>query len=322
MPYPAIYYLASIYYPVLAAVGIPVNVAAIVILSRGKCGLSKGITRYLLGMAAADFLVVVIVITLKKINDLYLYARFLHLTRVCSLLVVFRYASMDCSVWFTVAFTYDRYIAICCQNLQKKYCNERVATVVLVIVAAVSCVRCIPFYFVVEPYVIIDNVPWRCAPIPEYYTEPLWRAIELFDSIFTPILPISLIILFNGLTGKHILVANRVRRGLRGNSENQKDSELENRRKSIILLFTISTNFILLWLPYVIHSMNWQRVNQNYTDQQLNTPIFIFQQCGMMLQFLSICTNTCIYGLTQRKFRDELKSGLKFLFTLNGLLCK
>ncbi|XP_078287272.1 putative G-protein coupled receptor 139 [Rhinoraja longicauda] len=322
MPFPAIYYIGSVYYPLLAAIGIPVNLTAIVILSRGKCGLSKCITRYLVGMAAADFLVVVIAIVAEQINLLYSYASFLLITPVCALTLLFKVASMDCSVWLTVAFTFDRYIAICCPNQQQKYCTERTATIVIITVAILSCLRCIPFYFVMQPQVIIDNVPWGCEPVPEYYTSLFWKTHELIDSIITPLLPICLILLCNGLTIRHIVAANKVRMGLRSNSENQKDSEVENRRKSMILLFALSTNFILLWLPYVIHSMTWQTVNIAYEDKHLNNPTYIMQQCGFMLLFLSTCTNTCIYTLTQRKFREELKHGVKYLITLNGILFK
>lgn len=298
-----------------------VNLTAIVILSRGKCGLSKCITRYLLGMAAADLIVVLINIIVEQINNIYLYARFLLITPVCALTLVFKVASMDWSVWFTVAFTFDRYIAICCQRLREKYCTEKTATVMIVTVVVLGCVRCIPFYFVVEPVAIIDNVLWRCVQIPEYFSSLVWKVYENFDSLITPLLPICLIILFNGLTIRHIIAANRVRQALR-NSESQNDSELKNRRKSMILLFALSFNFVLLSLPYVIHSMNWQAVNYFYTDKYLATPTYIMQQCGFMLQALSTCSNTCIYGLTQRKFRQELKNGLKYVFTLNGHLYK
>lgn len=247
---------------------------------------------------------------------------FLHITPICALTTVFKIASRDCSVWLTVAFTLDRYIAICCQNISKKWCTKRTATITIVLVSVLSCVRCIPFYFEAEPLAVIDRVPWRCIKVPEYFTSPLWKAHELFDSIITPLLPISFILLLNFLTVRHIIAANRVRRGLRSNSENQKDSELDNRRKSMILLFAVSANFILLWMPYLIHSMTWQAVNFAYTDKYMNTPIYIFQQCGAMLLYLCSCTNTCIYGLTQRKFREELKNGMRYVFTLNGKLCK
>ncbi|XP_078284954.1 putative G-protein coupled receptor 139 [Rhinoraja longicauda] len=298
------------------------NLTAIVILSRGKCGLSKCITRYLVGMATADLMVVVVVALIEQVNNIYVYASSLLITPVCALTLVLRVVTMDCSVWFTVSFTCDRFLAICCQKLRERYSSERAACVVMVTVAAVSCARCVPFYFAVEPYVIIDNMPWRCAFTEEYATLPAWKGFELLDSILTPLLPIGLILLFNGLTVRHVIAANRVRKGLRKSNENQKDTEVENRRKSMILLFAISGNFILFWIPYVVHSLKWQAQNYFYTDRYLSSPAYILQQFGFMLQILSMCTNTCIYTLTQRKFREQLKNGVKYLLTLNGQLCR
>ncbi|XP_067835234.1 probable G-protein coupled receptor 139 [Heptranchias perlo] len=322
MGYAVIFLIEFIYYPILAAVAVPVNLVAIVILSRGKCGLSKCITRYLVAMAAADLMVVIIDVILHRINCMYLPVSFLLLTPVCTLNLVVYIVAVDCSVWFTVAFTFDRFIVICCQKLEPQYCTEKTATVVIATMCVVSCVRSVPFYYLMEPLFTIDNVPWHCVPTAEYFTSPLWKAYEWIDSVITPVLPILFILLFNALTVRHIISANRVRRGLRSNSENQNDPEVKNRRKSMILLFTISANFVLLWITYLVHSVNWPVINFYYTDKYLSNPIYITQQVGFMLQLLSSCTNTCIYGLTQRKFREELKTGVKYLFTLNGKLCQ
>ncbi|XP_072884248.1 probable G-protein coupled receptor 139 [Hemitrygon akajei] len=264
-------------------------------------------------MAAADLMVLVLAVILEQINYIYLFSDFLLITPVCTVALVLRLSSTECSVWFTVAFTFDRYVAICCQNLQKRYSTEKAASVVILTVAAAGCAKCVPFYFSVDPK--------RCVSTAEYLTSSAWRAYELFDSITTPLLPFALILLFNALTVRQILATNKVRQGLRGSNENQKDCEVENRRKSIILLFALSTNFILLWLPYVVHSMNWQMVNYSYADRYFSTPTYVLQQFGFTLQMLCTCTNTCIYGLTQRKFREELKNGMKYLFTLNKQLC-
>lgn len=134
-------------------------------------------------------------------------------------------------------------------------------------------------------------------------------------------MPVCLIVFFNAITVSHIKAANKVRRGLRNGSENQKDPEVQNRRKSMILLFALSANFILLWIPFIVSTMRWQVQNYFYTNRYLNTPTFILQQFGFMLQFLCTCTNTCIYTLSQREFRNKLMKGVKYLLTLNGQLC-
>ncbi|XP_072094915.1 probable G-protein coupled receptor 139 [Mobula birostris] len=298
-----------------------VNLVAIAILSLGNCGLSKCVSRYLVGMAAADLMGVIIAVVLDQINNIYTYALPLLITPVCSVTLVLSVATMDCSVWLTVAFTFDRCIAICSQKLRERYCTERTATIAIVVVCLGSCAKRSPLYFAVEPFLIIDNVPWRYILNTDYLTLPLWKAYQLFNAITTPLLPIGLILVFNALTVSHIIAANRVRRGLRNSREKKNDPEVENRRKSIMLLFALSANFILSWIPFIVYIMNWQVQNYSYTDRHLNTPTYILQQFGFMLQFLCTCTNTCIYTLSQRKFREQLKAGIKHLLTLNGRLC-
>uniref|UniRef100_UPI00398ED837 probable G-protein coupled receptor 139 n=1 Tax=Pristiophorus japonicus TaxID=55135 RepID=UPI00398ED837 len=313
-------YLTAYVKPVAAQSPPTVNLVTIVILSRGKCGLSKCIARYLLGMAAADLSLVFIDVILKRMNSIYFPMNFLYITPICSLILVLYIAARDCSVWFTVAFTFDRFVTICCHRFTAKYCTERTAAVVLSAVWAVACLRSLPFYFPYQPSFITDGVAWFCVTTDDYYTLTFWKAYEYINSIITPLFPIFLILSFNALTIRHIIAANRVRKRIR-NTENQRDPEMENRRKSMVLLFALSGNFILFWMTYVVRSLIWELQNYEYTDRHYSNPVYIAQQMGFMLQLLSCSTNTCIYGLSLTKFREELKTGLKYLVTLNGKLC-
>ncbi|XP_067913713.1 probable G-protein coupled receptor 139 [Heterodontus francisci] len=305
----------KIYYPILAIIGVPVNLLAIVILSRGKCGLSTCTTRYLVSMAIADLMVIITEVVLYRTIYYYFPGSFLDITPVCSVNVVLLCAATDCSVWFTVTFSFDRFVAICCQKLKTKYCTEKTATVILATTCILLCLENVPMYFALEPGEIINNAPWLCYPKSSYFTEPGWVGFDWFDKVLTPLLPFALILLLNALTVRHILVASRVRKGLRGQSkgENRSDPEMESRRKSVILLFTISGSFILLWLVYV---MDFIYHNIPGTDNgDYNNSKFIFRRVGLMLMNLSCCTNTFIYGATQSKFREQLKSAVKYPVT-------
>ncbi|XP_067874800.1 probable G-protein coupled receptor 139 [Heterodontus francisci] len=285
-----------------------VNLVAIVILSRGKCGLSKCITYYLVSMAAADLLAVITAVILNQIIDIYFPGNYLSLTPVCQIKTALSYLSNDLSVWFTVAFTFDRFIAICCQKLKAKYCTKETAAAIIGMVLILSCLQNIPWYFAYEPLYISNGLPWYCRFRSIFYTSPLWRAFSYFDSIATPFLPFFIILLLNALTVRYILVASRVRKALKGNtsSANNPDPEMQNRKKSIILLFSISANFILLWLTFTIHYV-YYRITNNYSYTGYDDPVYIFQETGYMLLLLSCCTNTFIYAVTQSKFREELK---------------
>ncbi|XP_067864924.1 probable G-protein coupled receptor 139 [Heterodontus francisci] len=291
---------------------LPVNLLAVVILSRGKCGLSTCTTRYLVAMAMADLLVIITEVILLRIGYYFLPGSFLNITPICSAIAVLSCAAGDCSVWFTVTFTFDRFVAICCQKLKTNYCTKKTAALVLTATCILLCLKSIPFYFAYKPGKIIDSVPWFCYTNPSYFTEPGWVGFDWFDTVLTPLLPFASILLLNALTVRHILVTSRVRKGLKGQSkgENHSDPEMESRRKSVILLFTISGSFILLWSVYVLNFLYYNITGANPRGH--DDSVYIFEQVGWMLLNLSCCTNTFIYGVTQSKFREQFKNAVKY----------
>uniref|UniRef100_UPI00398E9ACD probable G-protein coupled receptor 139 n=1 Tax=Pristiophorus japonicus TaxID=55135 RepID=UPI00398E9ACD len=309
----------AIYYPVIAAIGVPANLAVIVILSRGRCGLSRCITRYLVSMAMADLLVIITAVILNRIAGIYFMYSFLSITPVCRVRSALIYASIDSSVWLTIAFTFDRFVAISCQKLKTKYCTKNTAAIVIGTVFALSYLQTTIVYFIYEPLYIINNIPWFCRVKSAFYTSPAWAAYDWIRRILTPWLPFVLILLLNALTIRHILVAIKIRRRLRGQSseENQSDPEMENRRKSIVLLFCISGSFILLYLLFLITFLYVRIAKVSYfSGSNFKQSNFILEESGFMLQFLSSCINPFIYVGTQSKFREDLKNGVKYPLSL------
>uniref|UniRef100_A0A4W3H7Q9 G-protein coupled receptors family 1 profile domain-containing protein n=1 Tax=Callorhinchus milii TaxID=7868 RepID=A0A4W3H7Q9_CALMI len=268
-------------------------------------------------MAAADLMVIITDVILNRINNFYFPISFLFYTPVCSLRIVLMATISKCSVWYTVAFTFDRFVAICCQKMKATYCSVKTAYRIITTLSVLNCFQSIPWYFVFSPLLIINNVPFYCTGKPSYYTLPVWKVFTWFNRVFTPIVAFLLISLFNILTIRTILTASRVRKRMRvkKNGVKQNDPEIEKRRKSIILLFAISASFVLLWMTTIIYSLIWPIINYNY-ETQVNNIQYKFQQIGFMLNLLSSCTNTCIYAVTQTKFREELRNVVKYPFTV------
>ncbi|XP_067870132.1 probable G-protein coupled receptor 139 [Heterodontus francisci] len=274
---------------------------------------------YLMSMAVTDLLVVIAVVILNRIVDIYFPVSFMFITPVCSLRSTISFAILDCSVWLTVTFTFDRFMAICCQKLKIKYCTKRMAMQVTGTVSTLSCLKNTFRYFIYEPLRIIDNVPWFCSIKPIFYTSPAWVTYDSIHRILTPCLPFILILLLNALTVRHIRVASKGRRRLRAhsNGETQSDPEMEKRRNSIVLLFCISGSFILLYFVLLINFLYVRIANLKYfSGSNFNESNFILQEAGYMLQLLSFCINPFIYAGTQRKFREELKNGVKYSLSL------
>ncbi|XP_038630093.1 probable G-protein coupled receptor 139 [Scyliorhinus canicula] len=303
------------YYPILAIVGVPVNLVTVVILIRKNCGLSKCVTHYLVAMALADLLVVILDLILRHIPIVFHEQfHFLKFIPVCNIHAILLYAATDCSVWFTVTFTFDRFVAISCQKLKSKYCSEKTASVVLGTVTVLSCIKNIFWYFMVSGQYVLINDPWFCHSTHAVLFSPAWGTIVFLHYILNPCVPFVLILLLNVLTTRHILVMSRARRRLRVHSSEQspRDPEMESRRKSIILLFVISANFILLWSTLMVTTLDFQI--WWLTFQSANLDAFV-EELGYMLQLLSCCTNTATYAVTQTKFREHLKNMLKYPFT-------
>ncbi|XP_067878792.1 probable G-protein coupled receptor 139 [Heterodontus francisci] len=312
MEYPVMLQIERLFYPALAVFGVPVNLLAIVILSRGKCGLSKCITCYMVGMAASDLLVVISEPIFYRIGQMYFPDSFLFITPVCSFIYFLIITVTIVSVWLTVAFTFDRFLAICCEKLRAKYCSEKTAAMVIGTVSVLGCLVSVPWCFRFEPEYIIDNVPWYCITKPVFFTSTAWDGYVIVCVILVSCMPLFLILLLNVLTTMRILAASRGRRGLRGCSsgEKNKDPEMENRRKSIILLFSISGSFMLLWVTHVVFYI-YQRITKMFS-YSVTDPVYVTEVTANMLQLLSTCTNTCIYVLTQKKFREELKFAVSY----------
>ncbi|XP_067882304.1 probable G-protein coupled receptor 139 [Heterodontus francisci] len=309
---PVILLMKDIYYPIVAALGVLVNLVTIIILSRRKCGLSKCISVYMVAMATADLLVLIINVILYRIFSYQFPLSFLSYTPVCRIIIYIGTVTFDLSVWFTVFFTFDRFVAVCFQKFKTRYCTARTAGVVITVFCFLSFIKNICFLFAYEPQQIVNKVQWGCRASVDFFSSPLGTAWIWFHSAWLVWLPFTLIVSFNCLTIGRILVANRTRRKLWSNrSENHSDSEMENRRKSIILLFTVSGSFLLLWLTAAVSFVSTRLTNTNNYRGDRTAPGYIATETGTCLKFLSCIQNPCIYAATQRKFREELKNVLK-----------
>ncbi|XP_059509231.1 probable G-protein coupled receptor 139 [Stegostoma tigrinum] len=307
--------IQCIYYPILAIVAVPANIVTVVILSQEKCGLSRCVSHYLIAMAIADLVVIIIDLILRRIPFVYVVENHLFEgIHVCNIHAVFIHAATDCSVWFTVTFTFDRFVAICCPNLRSKYCNVKTAAVVLATVTALSCSKNIFWYFMLSKKYRDRGTSWFCWVTRDVQASPFWAAIEFCHYIITPGVAFILILLLNVLTVRHIAVTSRSRRRLhqQSNRKSTKDPEMKNRKNSIILLFLLSGNLILLWSVSMVYSIFWRAYSFGYKSVYL--PRYVME-LGYMLQMLSCCTNTVIYVITHPKFRKHLKNIVHYPFT-------
>lgn len=250
-------------------------------------------------MAGADLLVIIFCVVLNQLVLFYFpYSVLLHYS-VCALSSIVNAAAVDSSVWLTVAFTFDRFVAICCPRMKLRYCTEKTATRVVTTLCAVNYLRNIPRYFTYE--LARSPGPFPICRLRNVCSKSLWAVYMWTGTVLTPLIPYVGILLLNALTVRHILVTSRARKSFRGTGGGgqQVDTEMENRKRSMVLLFTISGSFVILWIPRVVDFV--------YQEILLEmTPNLKVSQVGAMLMYLNSCSNTCIYALTQAKFREQV----------------
>ncbi|XP_059495623.1 P2Y purinoceptor 6-like [Stegostoma tigrinum] len=264
-------------------------------------------------------MVIVFNVIVSQIINYHFPSSLLNYTPVCRLSAFLQGLSIQLSTWFTTAFTFDRFVAICLNKLKMRYCTERMANVVICTITVLIILVNIPLSFRYKSTYILNKVQWGCQTITGYLTSPIWAAHRWVTSFSSTFLPIPLFLLLNSLTARHILVANRARRALKSSSSDgvgklSSDHELKSRRTSIVLLFTISGSFVVLSVPIsVIH------ICVGFTSllaYQGSTSFSLALRATFLLMCTSSCTNTCIYTLTQRRFREEMKNLVKSPYSL------
>jgi len=106
----------------------------------------------------ANLMVMIFHVILYEIQDACFSHTFLNITSICRMNLALLFRSIDSSVWLTVAFTFERFVSICFENVRTKYCTEKTAYVVITVVCCVRFSENLPIDFIYEPREVIDNV--------------------------------------------------------------------------------------------------------------------------------------------------------------------
>ncbi|XP_043533788.1 muscarinic acetylcholine receptor M2-like [Chiloscyllium plagiosum] len=222
MIYKFIISLGKLYYPLLAVFCVPVNIVTVLILSRGSCGLTKCVTHYLLSMAAADTLLLIIELMDRYFPILFQKSFVLeHFTEIYKIHDIMLHSTTDCCVWFTVVFTFDQFVAICCHKFKRKYCTEKTAAFALGSVILLSAIKNITWYVMLTDNYRLGYKDWFCCASTNV-TETLDSLAAMrLHYILTLVLPFVVILLLHVLIIRHMLLSRTVCKRLQGSSNAQ-----------------------------------------------------------------------------------------------------
>lgn len=287
------------------------NTITFLIILKRNCMLSKSSTFYLMAISVADNLVLIFIVVLELSVEYHQREPFWSDEPWCNLRDVFNYGAHNASTWLVVVFTVERFIAIHTWKMKTKICTPRCAAWTIMAVFLFSHLVAIPYYW--SNASVHRNNQTRCIYTPEAPSYFI-RTLVWLQTLQAYILPFLIILTLNGLTLRLISLSNRVHITADLTSRVNKVMPLlrSRKRKSVVLLVTVSMSFVLLSVTRAITQIILRTTPMYTLDRNdYNLGINIAADTGTMLCLSSAAANMYLYVCTQSKFRQEFFACLR-----------
>ncbi|XP_019907100.1 probable G-protein coupled receptor 139 [Esox lucius] len=202
--------------------------------------------------------------------------------------------------------------------MKAKFCTPRNALKAIAIVLFVAHLLSIPYYwFNVSVYNQNQSI-WVCVydrSAPHGYVHTMVWAQTLVSFV----LPFQIILTLNGLTLRKISLSNRVHivaaNALSPEAYRVMPLVRSRKRKSIVLLVTVSMSFVLLSatraITQIILRIVYFGLDRNDYSRQINVAADI----GNMLRLTNASVNMYLYACTQARFRQEFMAFFRKVFS-------
>lgn len=235
-----------------------------------------------MAISVADNLVLTFIVVLELSLKYHQWEPFWSYEPWCTLRDIFTYGAYNASTWLVVVFTVERFIAIHTRTLKTKVCTQRYAAWTVTSVFVFSHLCAVPYYW--SNASVHQNNQTICT-----YNH---RALPFF---------IHTLVWLQTLQGYIIPKISPLLRF--------------RKRKSIVLLVTISMSFMLLSVTRAItqillRTTHMYKIDRNDYSAGLN----IAADMGTMLCLSNAAANMYLYVCTQRKFRQEFFACVRQMF--------
>ncbi|XP_030050979.1 probable G-protein coupled receptor 139 [Microcaecilia unicolor] len=316
MEEPWIRTVQRLFYPIMSVFGLPASLITIAVFCKGNLGLSKSIIYYLVALAIANFLLLLVITVFRDIFFFYVDLSTWWPPPSCGISNWIYFTCVYSVTWLTVAFTFDRYVIICGMKLKFRYCTVKTTQQVIVGVYTAAFLIAMPTFWIYVPVPTqvqdLNGTSLEICSIRKDLNEIFILSIyDHFQTTVWIIIPLVLLVLTNSLTVWHIFDTTKLRQGLKKGNTDQNDLETTRRRRSIILLSIITASFLAHWLPKMIIKVVERLTIPPVNRYDFFHPVSIVRMLANMLIVLSSVSNMCMYALGVEKFRQELARGIK-----------
>lgn len=240
------FWVKRLLYPLIMCVGVIGNGITIVILTRRR--MRSSTNHYLTALAFSDlfYLIFVFTLNLDHYGSMHSYAYYsywryaLMLTDACS----------NTSVWLTVTFTIERYVAVCHPIRGKVFCTRSRAKKVIWMVFCLCFLVVLPTPFewtVVEETKGDNTTRFKAEPSDLGNDETFRQVYYRFTSVVFIFLPLFLLAVFNSFLIRSVHQSKTQRRRMTMRGHRNDHAHQENR--ITIMLIAVVIMFLLCQLP-------------------------------------------------------------------------
>ena len=226
-----------------------------------------------------------------------------HLNGWCQTVVFVSYTTSFLSVWFVVAFTVERYIAICHPFHRPEMCTTgRAKKVVIGLSTFAIAIYSCNFWTTGVRYNVNTNLT-TCTPLMEYYHVHLF--LTYVDAIVTLFVPFLAIVIFNITIAHRIAYFYHKRQRLMSERHyaQQNIRQCRAQIKVTKMLMVVSSVFLFTNLPsYVIRFRVFiLAFVQGY--RRTSRLDLLIQKMFQFLYYSNFAINFLLYSGVNRKFR-------------------
>ncbi|XP_058793250.1 thyrotropin-releasing hormone receptor [Phymastichus coffea] len=192
---------------------------------------------------------------------------FVYLTNVCSFL----------SAWFVVAFTLERFVAVCYPLHRQWICTVNRAKLLLSGVTFAGLVLCSPVLVYSGPR-LMDNTTREQCHIEEGW-DSVASAVNYLDTILTFALPFCIIFVLNSLIVKTVWRVDSVRTSLKACGSTRDSPQPIHQSKVTKMLLIVSSVFFCLNLPaYAMRAYAFLQPDNSATELE----VLIQRACNLL----------------------------------------
>lgn len=295
------FWVQKVLVPFIVTIGIVGNSVTIVVLTQRRMRSSTNL--YLTALATSDVLYLIFSFTLSlihypPINEAYSYLQYygygLMMTDFVS----------NTSVWLTVSFTVERWIAVCHPIRGKMLCTESRAKFVIATVFVLAFMSTLPTPFehdVVEWWDPVTNqTAYRMAysdlgKDPVYTTSFYW-----FTTLLFTLIPLTLLAVFNSFLICAVHRSKQQRRKMTSVRGDRTESFSSQETRITIMLIAVVVLFLLCQVPTSVIMLYEANVTPTRNQSVL------FQGLGNVCNFLMAINASCnflLYSALSDRYR-------------------